>query len=1417
MIRNKLLAISALLLLWAAAASLWSCTDIDTSPESSILKESQLNNIFQADPTKLDAAVLGMLTSMGRQRVYYTSHSDIGYPTMAMFRDHNAADMHSIDHGYNYYNAASKYTDKSYTSYGAVYPWRYCYAQMKLANDVIAMVPETNGDPELEKRLGMAYAIRAFDYLELAPYYQFKYKGNEDAPSVVIVTPETTGEQAANNPRATQREVYAMIIDDLNKAIALLEGKKMNSIKEVSVNVAYGLRARANLLMENWAEAAADAEKALEGYTPASIADVSEPGFVDATLPSSKNWMWAITFEVSDITSGLVSYISHLGTFAGYSYTEVQATRRINTLLYNQIPTTDVRRGWWLDSTLTSPLLTDQPYIGLKVVGNDIVKALKCPVYTNVKWGVKGGLGGTDGNSDWVLMRAEEMKLIQAEAKGRLNEAEGKTLLQDFVKTYRDPSYDINASPRSFLDEVWFQRRVELWGEGFAMLDVLRLGKPVVRFHKNTPTNLPPAIAFNIAADNGYLLTRITNSEVNSNSSIVQNEAGTAPKPGDNPDLRDGVTDFDPIVVSYPVTGISLGVASLKVDLDSTVILNFDVLPTVTKSKGITISIDKPSVIDAVEMDTTINKKKQRIIAVTGKRRGSATITVTTREGGFKATCKVQVTGGIPVDSVKLNVETLDMLIGQTHDLIAVVMPDTASTKSVTWASSDTAVVEVDNVGHVTAKKAGKASIIVSTDDGGKTDTCKIAVTAAPVGVTGVMLSPTTAGLTVGETLELEAIVLPADAANQNISWTSSDPDVATVDNNGQVTAIAVGSALITVTTEDGAKKAICAVKVSAATYAISISGSITNGKVTADKTAAVEGATITLTVTPADGYRLKAGSLKFNGTDVTENAGVYTFTMPAEEVEVTAEFEEITYAINIDVNIANGDLVVRPSEAAEGAEVTIVVTPAEGYHLKAGSLKFNGNDVTENAGVYTFTMPAEEVVVTAEFELNTYTIAASVEPAAGGTITGAGDYNHGDAVTLTATAEDGYRFVKWTEDGNDVSLDAAYTFTATQARTLVAEFEAIPVYTIAATVTPDGAGFVDGQGDHREGAVVNLTATANTGYRFKRWSDGVTEATRTVTVSGDATYTAEFEAVYTITVEASPAEGGNVSGGGTYAENSTATLTATANTGYTFKQWNDGSNEATRTVNVTENATYTATFELNTYTIAASANPTEGGTVTGAGDYNHGQSVTLSATANTGYSFVSWTEDGSQVSTDADYTFTAEGNRTLVANFAPIPKYSISIDANIQNGSVTVDGNLTAAAQNTEITLNVAAESGYRLKSLKYNNTDISADANGDYKFNMPAGDVTITAEFEAIFNITVAPNISGGVVSVNVPVAAAGETVTITVTPADGNQLKDGSLTVTGASSATVPVNGSGATYTFEMPAEAVTITAEFEATNP
>lgn len=152
----------------------------------------------------------------------------------------------------------------------------------------------------------------------------------------------------------------------------------------------------------------------------------------------------------------------------------------------------------------------------------------------------------------------------------------------------------------------------------------------------------------------------------------------------------------------------------------------------------------------------------------------------------------------VAVTGVTLNKTSLSLVEGNSETLTATVSPDNATNKAVSWKSSDATIASVDGTGKVTAVKAGSATITVSTTDGSKTATCSVSVTPKTISVTGVAIEPSTLEIKEGDTYQLKATVSPADAS-QAVDWASPSPHIATVDQNGLLTAVAPGTVRIVV------------------------------------------------------------------------------------------------------------------------------------------------------------------------------------------------------------------------------------------------------------------------------------------------------------------------------------------------------------------------------------------------------------------------------------------------------------------------------------------------------------------------------------------------------------------------------------------------------------------------------------------
>ena len=303
--------------------------------------------------------------------------------------------------------------------------------------------------------------------------------------------------------------------------------------------------------------------------------------------------------------------------------------------------------------------------------------------------------------------------------------------------------------------------------------------------------------------------------------------------------------------------------------------------------------------------------------------------------------------------------------------------------------------------------------------------------------------------------------------------------------------------------------------------------------------------------------------------------------------------------------------------------------------------------------------------------------------------------------------------------------------------------FVANQSFNISASANPSNGGSVSGTGSYNSGATANLTATAASGYDFVNWTENGTQistnANYSFTVTSNRTLVANFEAkTYNISASVNPSNGGSVSGTGSYNSGATANLTATAASGYDFVNWTENGTQVSTNANysftVTSNRTLVANFEAKTYNISASANPSNGGSVSGTGSYNSGATANLTATAASGYDFVNWTENGTEISTNSVYSFTVTSNRTLVANFdTTVGVFNVSEDININIYPNPTDGKIVVEGKNIK-TIEVFNVYGKIIKEIKVSSgkTSIYLDAlaKGTYIFKLTRDDKILTTK---------------------------------------------------------------------------------------
>ncbi len=402
-----------------------------------------------------------------------------------------------------------------------------------------------------------------------------------------------------------------------------------------------------------------------------------------------------------------------------------------------------------------------------------------------------------------------------------------------------------------------------------------------------------------------------------------------------------------------------------------------------------------------------------------------------------------------------------------------------------------------------------------------------------------------------------------------------------------------------------------------------------------------------------------------------------------------TAQFDFNQYGIALSV-----DTTIHGSVSGAGSynylsERTITATANYGYHFTQWS---DGD--TNNPRVITLTQDTD---FTALFAKNTYSITAlsadTVKGYAGGTCT----LEYLDTAILTATANYGYHFTQWS-DGNtanprlvQVTRDSVFT----------AQFD-YNQYGIALSVDTTIHGSVSGAGVYNYLSEHTINATPNYGYHFTQWSDGDTNNPRTLTLTQDTAFTALFaKNTYSITALSADTMKGYAGGAGTLEYLDTATLTATANYGYHFTMWNDGNTDNPRQVQVTRDSVFTAQFDYNQYSIALAVDSTIHGTVNGAGSYNYLSSRTISATANCGYHFATWS-DGV---TDNPRTLTLTKDTSLVALFSISAYNIIAISANSTMGTASVGAGRMDYLDT--ITLTATPNYGYHFTQWSDGNTD--------------------------------------------------------------------------------------------------------------
>lgn len=467
---------------------------LDTIPTASVDAGAAF-----ATTKNANAAINGIYRAMVVR--YLGSQGHFGYPAMMIMQDVLGEDLVFGNSSNNWHFGEGRWiSHRSDQGNLAQLPYEMYYRMIGNANLAIANIDGAAGAQADRDRLkGEALGLRAFSYFNLVQLYGKRYNATT-RPNAQLGVPLVLEPTTEGLPRNTVEEVYAQINKDLTEAVALLPSTRVAK-SHINKEVANGLLARVALTQQNWTAAATYAAAARQGFPLMTEAQYLD-GFSDVGNPE---WMWGFDHleDQSEFFGAFHSYIS--SNFN--SSVNRQTPKAINSLLYNMISPTDVRAKMWVKAPTATNTVT--PPGGVRVP------------YITQKYRLPPN-PATSTMGDIPYMRAAEMYLIEAEALAKQGkDADAAKVLSDLVSK-RDAAYKLSTKTGAgLLEEIYFNRRIELWGEGFRFLDLKRLNQPLNRNGANHNTAV--AVLFDVPVGDVMWEFLIPRRELNSNKAIVQN------------------------------------------------------------------------------------------------------------------------------------------------------------------------------------------------------------------------------------------------------------------------------------------------------------------------------------------------------------------------------------------------------------------------------------------------------------------------------------------------------------------------------------------------------------------------------------------------------------------------------------------------------------------------------------------------------------------------------------------------------------------------------------------------------------------------------------------------------------------------------------------------------------------------------
>lgn len=535
-ILNSILAAS---LLASTTMVVTSCID-ETVPTSSATEEQ-----IKSSDRSLSALLWGMPASLNTEDAN-NAHYRFGYGALMKVRDAMTGDGPVATNSYNHFSswARNLYQGENYAI--GQYIWNVSYEFIHSANLMLNAVPDVeNASDDVKGYVGAAYAFRAMEYLDLARMYEFLPNDKTDAVNkdgnsvlnltVPIVTEKTTEEEARHNPRATRAEMAKFIEDDLNNAEKYIVNLNETNKTLPHLDCVYGLKARLYMWLEDYAKAQEYAEKAIEETS------LTRPMNEDEMLNTSKGfndiskWMWggALVKENDAVQTGIINWCSWQCNETSFGYNAYGPRTLLDASMYARLSNTDIRKNLWAPGTFNRfPNWYKEHCVGINDclnndgsinAGKDEVNYRRWVAYTSVKF--RPNLGKYNdlqigAAMAYPIMRLEEMYFIEIEALAHQNAELGKQLLESFMKGYRDPEYSTLATTQEdIIEEIVFQKRIELWGEGQTFFDIKRLNMSVTRGYSGT--NHISGQRYNTNGRPAWMNLVIVQTEQNNNEAVM--------------------------------------------------------------------------------------------------------------------------------------------------------------------------------------------------------------------------------------------------------------------------------------------------------------------------------------------------------------------------------------------------------------------------------------------------------------------------------------------------------------------------------------------------------------------------------------------------------------------------------------------------------------------------------------------------------------------------------------------------------------------------------------------------------------------------------------------------------------------------------------------------------------------------------